>query len=125
MNAYPFQTIACPLIDGYSALVDMGVLRSPSDTGHVDQRRRYKTMPTVFNVSFVLPVADLDSWLSWMNAFAYDWFEMPLVSYKTLGDIPSTHVVRVIAGFQMSAIRENPAYMRVSTQMETGSQEIA
>lgn len=75
-TAYP-STLPGPVIEGFSARVAMGVLRSDDPT-HQAQRRVHKTMPHSFSLVFRMTLAQWASWQLWVLANGYSWFEIDL-----------------------------------------------
>ena len=69
-----------PLMLPYGFNVDMGVLRTPMDGGLARQRRLYDVMPHTFQLQFIVTTAELYSWQQWVNQYAYDFFQIDLVS---------------------------------------------
>lgn len=117
---YPAE-FRCAQISPYSIAVDMGVLRTPMDSGLKRQRRLYRTMPHTFQLEFVMTVPELGQWQPWVNQYAYDFFTMnKLESYFAgkLGEISSPHSVRFIGDLQI----DNPVYgwvrVKVSAELD-------
>lgn len=124
MTDYP-STLRIPEWTPYSLSVDAGVRRTQMDSGNSRQRRKYKTMPTTFSLTFVMTWKQLRTWQAWWNQHAYDWFNMPAVS--ALGDPASTsrtdcymHTVRCISNLTISNSNV-AAYCRVQCVIETRS----
>lgn len=117
-ETYPAH-FRCAQITPYRVQVDMGVLRTPMDSGLQRQRRLYKTMPHVFQLEFVMTVVELGDWQPWVNQYAYDYFVMPrLESWYAgaIGEISSPHSVRFISNLDI----DNPVFgwVRVKVQAE-------
>lgn len=108
-----------PQMDGYSIGVDMGVLRTEFDTGRNRQRRNYKTMPHTFGFSFAVAIADLYAWLNWVNANAYEWFQLDAASFLTgaYGGNCSPHMVRFISDISMTPISQKFMQVTVAAEM--------
>lgn len=73
-SAYPQ-----PLVEGFVASVASGAIRSDMPT-HQAQRRVFKTMPHVFNMTFIMSVTQWGEWYQWVNTYGFRWFEMQLPS---------------------------------------------
>ncbi len=73
---YP-STLPQPLVSGFGAVVASGVIRADSDT-HQEQRRVFNTMPHSFTLSFIMGLADWDSWARWIAEYGHRWFEIAL-----------------------------------------------
>jgi hypothetical protein len=114
---YPAE-FACPQILPYKIDVNMGVLRTPMESGHSRQRRMFRTMPHIFSLEFVLTVKELGRWQAWVNLFAYDYFNMNLESmYSGLADAETIpHTVRFISNLQIENVTQG--YVRVRVQAE-------
>ena len=68
----------------YVETVDMGILRTPFETGHSRQRRRYVNMPTVAQLTFVIRQNFRGRFQQWWNAFGSgpEYFEMPMPTMR-------------------------------------------
>jgi len=105
---YPTE-FRCAQIANYRVAVDMGVLRTPMDSGLPRQRRLYRTMPHTFQLEFIMTVPELGAWQRWVNAHAYDYFTMgKLESYfaGVMGEIATPHSVRFTGNLEY----DNPVY---------------
>jgi hypothetical protein len=105
---YPAE-FRCAQITPYRIAVDMGVLRTPMDSGLPRQRRLYRTMPHAFQLEFVMTVVELGDWQRWVNIYAYDYFTMGrLETYFAgmVGEISSPHSVRFTGNLEI----DNPVY---------------
>ena len=117
---YPAE-FRCAQITPYQVTVDMGVLRTPMDSGLPRQRRLYRTMPHTFQLEFIMTVPELGAWQRWVNAHAYDYFTMAkLESYFAglVGEIAAPHSVRFTSNLQY----DNPVYgwvrVKVSAELD-------
>ena len=77
-TVYP-STLPQPLVDGFSAVVASGAIRSDMPM-HQAQRRVYKTMPHAFTLTFIMSVTEWGEWYQWVNTYGFRWFEMELPS---------------------------------------------
>ena len=77
--AYP-RDFACPSrIEGHSAVVSTGLVRTPMEGGNTRQRRMQRQAPQLISLVFVMPQTELADWLSWVNAYAFDqWIDIDL-----------------------------------------------
>lgn len=119
-ETYPAE-FRCAQITPYRIAVDMGVLRTPMDSGLQRQRRLYRTMPHTFQLEFVMTVVELGDWQVWVNQYAYDYFIMPrLESFYAgrLGEISSPHSCRFTSNLDI----DNPVFgwvrVRVSAELD-------
>jgi hypothetical protein len=117
---YPAE-FRCAQITPYRVSVDMGLLRTPMESGLQRQRRLYRTMPTSFALEFVMTVPELGAWQTWVNLYAYDYFTMTrLETYLAgkLGEISSPHSVRFTSNLDI----DNPVYgwvrVKVSAELD-------
>ena len=116
--SYP-KSFPDPLVNGYEISVNMGVIRSNMNTGTIQQRRKQKTMPTIFTLEFAVPLEILGSWQTWVNEFAYNYFTINIVSHLT-GDTDSScspHVIRFITNLSLSPITSNVYSVTVSAEL--------
>ena len=113
---YP-QSFRLPDVE-YSAAVDMGVLRTPFDSGASRQRRRYTWMPTQISVRFVMHYQRKALWLQWWNQNAYDWFEMavPDMTVKHATDRCEPLLVRCITDLQINPVGRD--HVEITTVIE-------
>jgi hypothetical protein len=114
---YPSE-FPLPLWQGYNYNVNMEVIRTPMDTGYPRQRRRHKSMPHLFNVTFRVKQELLGKWQRWINEVGYQWFVMPVADMYSseAGKDCSDQQVRFTADLQI-ALR-TPRVYEISTQME-------
>ena len=77
--AYP-RNFPCPSrIEGHSAVVSTGTVRTPMEAGNTRQRRMQRQAPHLISLVFVMPQTELADWLSWVNTYAFDqWVELGL-----------------------------------------------
>jgi hypothetical protein len=116
MPDYP-KSWPAPTIEGYGIEIDAGLIRTPMESGASRQRRRYKTIPTTFTLSFVVERKDLKAWVGWANTSAYSWFNMDLTSHKISGTACAVpHSVRFTSNLEMAPITEK--YFRINVTAE-------
>jgi hypothetical protein len=72
--------IPCPSVDQFSYTVDAGLIRTPMDTGHYRQRRRYSNRPTFYDLSWRVTTPQLHAVESFVQEKGYDWFLLPMVT---------------------------------------------
>jgi hypothetical protein len=79
MIAYPQSYPCASRIEGHSAAITAGLVRTPMNAGNSRQRRSFRTLPHVLSLTFVIDQDQYASWLSWVNLYAWDdWIEMNL-----------------------------------------------
>ena len=95
MVTYP-TSLPCPMIEGYSIDVDMGVLRS-KERGFPQQRRNFTTMPHVIKCKFSLSLKQWGYWQEFFSREALGWFWLDLPSmYAGLKNVRTVpHLVRL------------------------------
>ena len=118
MNIYP-STFPTPTIQGYAMQVDMGIIRTPFDTGRYRQRRTYKTIPHTFQFRFVVKNTDLDDWLQWVNNYAYEWFQINIYSFLTpqTNETCSPHAIRFISNISIAPLTTKYLEIGVTAEM--------
>jgi hypothetical protein len=78
-NAYPLDFPCVSRIEGHSAALSAGLVRTPMTAGNSRQRRSFRNLPTMLSLVFVIRQDEYASWLSWVNTFAWDdWIEIKL-----------------------------------------------
>ena len=105
VERYP-SSLRLPEYNPYQLDVDMGVVRTPFESGFHRQRRRYTNMPTILNVRFVMTWKQLRNWQEWWHLHAYTWFEMPAVTMNSAQPTQDCdmHVLRCISDLQIEAL---------------------
>ena len=108
-----------PLMLPYNVNVDMGVLRTPMDGGLARQRRLYDVMPHLFELCFIVNHAQLFSWQQWVNQYAYDFFELELVSRisSQAGQRCATHFVRFTTDLAFELIDKGLFRVQVAAEL--------
>lgn len=76
MTIYP-ATFPLPKIEGFSATVASGLIKTDMPTQQA-QRRVFKTMPHRFSLTFIMSVNTWASWHNWVTTNGYRWFTMTL-----------------------------------------------
>ena len=119
MRTYP-SAYPKPLIDGYGISVNMGVVRTEMETGRAKQRRRFRSMPQMFNFKFVVPISQLGPWQAYVNQYCYEWFELDATSYLTssqLDDNCSPHIVRFTSNLEIAPFTGDSMSVTVTAEM--------
>lgn len=78
-TAYP-QDFPCPSrVEGHSAAIDLGLVRTPMSGGNTRQRRSFRNLPHLLSLTFLIEQGTWASWLAWVNAHAWEeWIDLPL-----------------------------------------------
>lgn len=118
METYP-HAFPCPRIDPYGWEVDMGLIRTKMDGGYSRQRRTTNVMPHDFALEFMVPLIQLRDWQYWVDAYAYEYFNLPLISWMsspTSG--PTLHSARFTSNLEITL--EDKKIVRVRVRCELG-----
>lgn len=96
MIAYPASLPCASRIEGHSASIAAGLVRTPFEAGNSRQRRMHRVLPHQIALVFVMDQALYASWLSWVNAHAWDdWITMQLPGLKAAGAATHTAAIPV------------------------------
>ena len=117
------KTLPYPDRDGYQYAIEFGLLRTQFEGGYTRQRRTAWGMAATFAMSFRMNTAQLGILQKFLNASAYGWFAMDLVSggarvVRPLSDCV-LHKVRFISNPMHDLI--GPNVWRVTLQAEVQS----
>ena len=109
-TSYP-TTFPSPQLDGLSAMVDMGLIKTDRPMNQA-QRRLYATMPHTFSLTFNMSISTWGLWYNWVIANGFRWFTINLPSLYAgrTGDWASPVLVRFTS--DLSAVARmscNPA----------------
>jgi hypothetical protein len=103
MIPYPSTLPCVSRIEGHSAALSTGVVRTPMEAGNTRQRRTQRVLPHQLALVFVMPQEIYATWLAWVNAHAFDTFiDLPLpglLASRVLADTTPTPV-RFISDIQ-------------------------
>lgn len=113
---YP-STLPGPLLEGYSATIAMGVIRSDM-SGHQAQRRVFATMPHSFTLSFLLSLTEWAAWQVWVTSYGFRWFEIDLATHYAGrdGSPVAPVLIRLMSGAVTVPVSER--HVRVSVEAE-------
>lgn len=116
-TAYP-PTFPQPLFDGFSAMVDMGVVRSDMPS-HQAQRRVFNTMPHAFTLTFVMSVNDWGLWEQWVGVYGYRWFlmDLPTMYAGKTGNNTSAILIRFTSDVSAANVSSNSVQVSVSAEL--------
>ena len=89
--------LPCATVDNYGYGLDAGLVRTKMSTGYSMQRRKWTTQPTEFTLSWLVNSADLKALTDGINAYAYTWIEMPLITGVNGSDVLVNHTVRMMS----------------------------
>jgi hypothetical protein len=78
-TAYPLSFPCASRIEGHSAQLAAGLVRTPMEAGNTRQRRSQRALPHQIALVFMIDQTVYGAWLSWVNAHAWDeWIDMKL-----------------------------------------------
>lgn len=79
MLAYPPLLPCVSRIEGHSATIFAGLVRTPMEAGNTRQRRTHRVLPHRLSLVFVMAQEVYAAWLAWVNENAFDqWILMSL-----------------------------------------------
>lgn len=106
----------------FTGATNMGVRRVSFESGYSRQRKRFDTMPTEFNLGFVMEYNDWGDWMTWVNQNAYTWFSMDIPNQiaaaagNTLCN--GTGEVRFISDITWSIVGEDSVQATVAAEIK-------
>lgn len=79
MTDYPISFPCVSRIEGHSAQLAAGLVRTPMNSGNARQRRAFRNLPHTLALVFIVEQRLYASWLAWVNAHAWDdWIRLRL-----------------------------------------------
>jgi hypothetical protein len=107
-----------PLVSGFGAVVASGVIRSDSDT-HQEQRRVFNTMPHSFTLSFIMGLAEWDSWARWIAEYGHRWFEilLPTMYAGKFGQFKAPVLIRLTSNVPAATVSGDHVHVSVTAEM--------
>ncbi len=122
MIAYPSSFPCASRIEGHSAALAAGVIRTPMNAGVSRQRRAYRHLPQQISLVFIINQSTYANWLSWVNAHAWDeWITMNLPGLRAsaAGTATAPTAVRFFSDLQAELIPVSRLWIwRVRVQAE-------
>jgi hypothetical protein len=101
--AYPASFPCVSRVEGHSAQIASGVVRTPMSSGVSRQRRSFRQLPQQIALAFVIDQSTYAAWLSWVNAHAWeDWvvLSLPGLLASTAGTPTAATAVRFMTDLQ-------------------------
>jgi len=83
-----------PQQSGYGLKVDAGLVRSTFGSGDTRQRRKRRSFPMEIPVQFKFNTAQLNAFMTFLDMYGYDWFQMKLAVPGATDDIVRWKEVR-------------------------------
>ena len=122
-TSYP-TTFPSPQLDGLSAMVDMGLIKTDRPMNQA-QRRLYATMPHTFSLTFNMSISTWGLWYNWVIANGFRWFTINLPSLYAgrTGDWASPVLVRFTS--DLSAANITATDVRITVMAEAAPSMIA
>ena len=122
-TSYP-TTFPSPQLDGLSAMVDMGLIKTDRPMNQA-QRRLYATMPHTFSLTFNRSISTWGLWYNWVIANGFRWFTINLPSLYAgrTGDWASPVLVRFTS--DLSAANITATDVRINVMAEAAPSMIA
>ena len=107
-----------PLVASFGITAESGLSRVYMESGDYKQRRRNNfTLPERFSLQFAIPYELFNEWQTWVNANAYESFNINVVSSASaLGDICATRALRFISDLDVSIGGGNFVYVSVAAE---------
>jgi hypothetical protein len=107
--------IPCPAIGSFGYEIDAGLLRTPMESGHARQRRRYTSRPTSYELTWLLTTPQLHHFEALLDK-AFTWLYVPLVTGQVPKWMAADHLIRFINNPQVQL--EGKDLWRVSVVAE-------
>jgi hypothetical protein len=82
---FPLDDLGAPLRASYRFAVDMGLVRTPFESGAVRQRRRYLNQPASLSLAWDFNTSQVARFGGFADVNGYSWFTMNLPSIQTPG----------------------------------------
>jgi hypothetical protein len=130
---YPVQFPCASRVEGHSAAISAGLVRTPMEAGNTRQRRAQRVLPHQISLVFVIDQALYAGWLAWVNANAWDdWLTMKLpgLAASRLGTDTAPVAVRFMSDLQAELmpvyrlwfwrVRVSAEYMPLASDLVTG-----
>lgn len=116
MTIYP-ATFPLPKIEGFSATVASGLIKTDMPTQQA-QRRVFKTMPHRFSLTFIMSVNTWASWHNWVVTNGYRWFdlELPTMYAGENGTDLSAVLVRFVSDVSVTPISLTDVQITVAAE---------
>jgi hypothetical protein len=122
---YP-TTFPVPMLKGYGITVNPGLARTVQGAGYSRQRQLFKWMPETYGFDFAVKSEDLSNWTDWVNEFAYQWFELDIMTHETFKSSSdkhcSHHVVRFISDLEIQPLTDS-RWVQVAVVAELAPRE--
>ena len=107
-----------PLYDkqGYAGVIDEGVLRTSFQVTSPNQVRLHNSPREDITMTWHMDNDTFKTWIAWIEANAYDWFNMPVISSRQPTDITSTQLVRFTS--EVTTAKRGDNWMSATVSIE-------
>lgn len=85
LPVFPLEDLGAPLRASYRYGIDMGLMRTPFESGAVRQRRRYLNQPAAMSLAWDFTTAQVARFGGFADVNGYAWFTMSLPTLQTPG----------------------------------------
>lgn len=116
MPDYP-STLPRPDEGSYAGVIDQGLIRTSFRVTSPSQVKGYNSPREDIVMTFSMENGTYNEWQSWVNANAYDWFNMEIVSSRSPADITSNQLVRFTSDVQVLKRGDNWLSATVSLEL--------
>ena len=93
--------VPCPAIADFAYEVDAGLLRTPMESGHARQRRRYTSRPTSYQMTWRVTTAQLHALEDLIESRGYSWIYVPLITGQVPKWMAVDHLIRFTSNLQV------------------------
>ena len=110
-----------PIPDSYGGGIGVGLISSEGGGPELERRNTYNKRRTDFQMSWSMDNATYKTWLTWVQANAYDWFNMPVITDRTpTTTINSTQRTRFTSPVSYAKQGDNWLSVSVSAELIPG-----
>lgn len=122
MPDYP-GTYPLPDSGTYTGTIRPGMSRTEVPAAQPNQRPRYNAPRVEVSMTFTMTNDDYATWRTWVEANAYNWFNMPVVSHYAPDDITSVRPVRFISDINYQKLGDDWLSVTVAAEIQQGAIE--
>jgi hypothetical protein len=112
---YP-ENYPMPDHTGVSGSIDVGLRRTAVPAALANQVKTHNSPVDSLTLTFSMTNDEYSAWLDWVRTYAWQWFQMPIVSRHTPVNITSTRRLRFISDVQYEKRGDN--WCSVTVQAE-------
>ena len=104
----------------YSGTIDHGVYRTTVPAPRPDQITTFNSPRTDISMSFTMDNDQYIAWILWVRQWAYNWFNMPVVSGYTPNEITEVRLVRFTSDIQYTKLGHDWLSVTVAVELQPG-----